>query len=145
MVGGIWNVEQPTAAGVLWGLFALGWLILVLSSFMINHFDLFGTRQVYLHLRKKEYVPLEFEKRGFYKYIRHPLMLGWIVAFWSTPHMTVGHLVFSVGTTLYILIGIQFEERDLVKFIGEEYRDYRRRVGMLIPWLGKRKPPADKE
>lgn len=93
MSGVIWHVENEIGSIVLWCLFGLVWLIVVLSSFMINHFDFFGTRQVYLHLRKKEYTHLEFKITGFYKIIRHPIMLGWIIAFWATPHMSVGHLV----------------------------------------------------
>ena len=133
MTGVIWNVEHPTGRIVLWTLFGLGWAIIVLASFMINHFDLLGTRQVYLHLQGKEYTILPFKVTGFYKYIRHPLMLGWITAFWSTPNMTVGHLVFAIGTTVYILIAIQIEEKDLVKFHGESYKTYQRQVGMILP------------
>lgn len=138
MVGVIWNVEHPVGASVLWGLFGIGWVMIVLTSFVINHFDLFGLRQVYLHLRGMEYTPLEFKAKWIYKYIRHPLMLGWIIAFWSTPQMSAGHLVFAVGTTVYILIAIQFEEKDLVKFHGEDYENYRRNVSMLLP-LKKKK------
>jgi protein-S-isoprenylcysteine O-methyltransferase Ste14 len=133
MTGVIWNVEHPAGRLILWTLFGLGWAIVVLASFMINHFDLLGTRQVYLHLQGKEYTPLPFKATGFYKYIRHPLMLGWITAFWATPNMTVGHLVFAIGTTVYILIAIQIEERDLVKFHGGAYEDYQRQVSMLLP------------
>ncbi|MEE8289208.1 MAG: hypothetical protein V3R25_07320, partial [Nitrosomonadaceae bacterium] len=114
-----------------------GWVMIVLTSFVINHFDLFGLRQVYLHLRGMEYTPLEFKAKWIYQYIRHPLMLGWIIAFWSTPQMSAGHLVFAVGTTVYILIAIQFEERDLVKYHGEDYENYRRKVSMLIPFKKK--------
>lgn len=137
MVGVIWNVEHPVGASVLWGLFGIGWVMIVLTSFVINHFDLFGLRQVYLHLRGMEYTPLEFKAKWIYKYIRHPLMLGWIIAFWATPQMSAGHLVFAVGTTIYILIGIQFEERDLVKSHGEDYENYRRKVSMLLPFKKK--------
>ncbi len=137
MVGVIWNVEHPVGASVLWGLFGIGWVMIVLTSFVINHFDLFGLRQVYLHLRGMEYTPLEFKAKWIYNYIRHPLMLGWIIAFWSTPQMSAGHLVFAVGTTIYILIGIQFEERDLVKSHGEDYENYRRKVSMLFPFKKK--------
>ncbi len=137
MVGVIWNVEHPVGASVLWGLFGIGWVMIVLTSFVINHFDLFGLRQVYLHLRGMEYTPLEFKAKWIYQYIRHPLMLGWIIAFWSTPQMSAGHLVFAVGTTVYILIAIQFEERDLVKYHGEDYENYRRKVSMLIPFKKK--------
>ena len=137
MVGVIWNVEHPVGASVLWGLFGIGWVMIVLTSFVINHFDLFGLRQVYLHLRGMEYTPLEFKAKWIYKYIRHPLMLGWIIAFWATPQMSAGHLVFAVGTTIYILIGIQFEERDLVKSHGEDYENYRLKVSMLLPFKKK--------
>jgi methanethiol S-methyltransferase len=133
MTGVIWDVE-PMGALLLWGLFGAGWLMIVLASFMTDHFDLSGTRQVYLHLRGRDYSPLKFTATGFYKYVRHPLMLGWITAFWSTPHMTVGHLVFAIGTTAYILIAIRIEERDLVRFHGEAYENYRRRVSMLLPF-----------
>jgi protein-S-isoprenylcysteine O-methyltransferase Ste14 len=134
MSGTVWNVEQPIVATVLWVLFAYGWVMIVLTSFMINHFDLFGTRQVYLHLVQKEYTPLKFKTIGFYKYVRHPLMVGWIIAFWATPHMSVGHLVFALGTTAYILIAIRIEEKDLVKFHGKDYEDYRRQVSMVVPF-----------
>lgn len=137
MVGVVWSVENPVGAFILWSLFGIGWVSIVIASFMINHFDLFGTRQVYLHLLNREYSPLEFKTRGFYNYVRHPLMVGWIVAFWSTPDMTVGHLVFAIGTTVYILIAIQIEERDLVKFHGEAYESYRRRVSMIVPFKKK--------
>jgi methanethiol S-methyltransferase len=134
MTGVIWDVERPVGRLALWGLFGAGCLMIVLASFMTSHFDLSGTRQVYLHLRGKDYSPLKFKATGFYKYVRHPLMLGWITAFWATPHMTVGHLVFAVGTTAYILIGIQIEEGDLLRFHGEVYENYRRQVSMLLPF-----------
>ena len=137
MVGVVWRVENPVGALILWSLFGFGWLAIVITSFMINHFDLFGTRQVYLHLLNRDYSPLEFKTRGFYKYTRHPLMVGWLVAFWATPDMTVGHLVFAIGTTVYILIAIQIEERDLLKFHGEAYESYRRQVSMLVPFRKK--------
>ncbi len=145
MTGVIWNVEMPVAKVVLIGIFYLGWGIVLLSTFMINHFDLFGLRQVYFYLRNQESGEMAFKTTGLYKCIRHPIMLGFIVAFWATPHMTIGHLMFAVGTTAYILIGIHLEERDLVKFLGDDYKNYRGRVGMLIPCLGKRKPSTDKE
>jgi len=129
----IWDVEG-TGATVLWALSGAGCLVVLVSTFLINHFDLFGLRQVWLNLKGQAYTQLVFENKAFYRYVRHPIMLGFIVAFWSAPRMTVGHLVFSIATTAYILLAIQFEEHDLVKFHGEAYQKYRRQVGMLIPW-----------
>jgi protein-S-isoprenylcysteine O-methyltransferase Ste14 len=129
----VWDVTSPVLNAFLLGLFALGWLILLLSTFMINHFDLFGLRQVYLRARGLEYTPLNFMQNAFYKFVRHPIMLGFVIAFWATPHMSVGHLVFSIATTGYILVGIFLEERDLVKYLGAEYEAYRARVPMLFP------------
>lgn len=138
MPGVIWSLENPFGKILLLGLFWIGWGIVLVSTFIINHFDLFGLRQVWLHLRDQEYHHLEFKTRSLYRYTRHPLMLGFIIAFWATPHMTAGHLLFATATTVYILIGIQFEERDLLRFLGKNYDDYRRRVPMLIPFMRKR-------
>jgi methanethiol S-methyltransferase len=129
----VWSVENAALSAVLWSLFFVGWLIVLLGTFMINHFDLFGLRQVYLNLRNHEYTELGFRTPFFYRFLRHPIMLGFIIAFWSTPLMTVGHLLFSIATTLYILIAIQLEERDLTRYFGEQYREYRRNTPMLIP------------
>lgn len=132
-IGGVvWNVTDPTGQGVLWGVFALGWLVVLVSTFLINHFDLFGLRQVWLYLIGKPYTALPFKTPLFYKYVRHPLYVGWLFAFWATPTMTVTHLVFAIATTAYILIAIRFEERDLVD-VHPEYSGYRERVPMLIP------------
>lgn len=133
----IWNVEEGVLQMLLTGLFWLGWGIVLLSTFLINHFDLFGLRQVYLHLRDKEITPVQFQEPWLYKYLRHPLMLGFIIAFWATPYMTLGHLVFAIATTGYIFIGIWFEERDLIRSHGEKYKEYRERVRMLLPFPKK--------
>ncbi|WP_081972648.1 methanethiol S-methyltransferase [Leptolyngbya sp. KIOST-1] len=130
----IWHVDNPLARQVLYGLFGMGWLTVFASTFLIDHFDLFGLRQVYSYLRKKEYTPPEFVTPGPYKYVRHPLYVGFFIAFWATPTMTAAHLVFAVVTSLYILTAIQLEERDLVRLHGEDYAEYRRQVPMLIPF-----------
>jgi protein-S-isoprenylcysteine O-methyltransferase Ste14 len=124
---------------VLYVLFAFGWGLVLVSTFLINHFDLFGLRQVWLHLIGKEYTQLEFTIPGPYKIVRHPLYVGWFFAFWATPTMTMTHLLFAVATTAYILIAIQLEERDLIS-AHDEYADYRRRVPMLIPRILRKKP-----
>ena len=133
ITGVVWNVENSLGRLTLLGLFWIGWLIVFLATFLINHFDLFGLRQVYLNLRKKEYTALEFKTPLFYKTVRHPLYFGFIIALTATPLMTLGHLVFAFACTAYILIGIQWEERDLVKEHGETYKNYRRRVSMILP------------
>jgi protein-S-isoprenylcysteine O-methyltransferase Ste14 len=129
----VWTISDGIVSGLLTGLSLVGWLIVLLSTFMINHFDLFGLRQVYMNLRNREQVELGFRTPFFYRFLRHPLMLGFLIAFWAAPVMTVGHLLFSVATTLYILIAIQLEERDLVRHFGEPYRAYRQKTPMLIP------------
>jgi len=134
----VWDVSSPEFYALLLALFAAGWLILLLSTFMINHFDLFGLRQVYLRMRGLEYKPVTYTERAFYKFVRHPLYLGFLIGFWATPHMSVGHLVFSIATTGYILIGIFLEERDLMKSHGTDYAAYRARVPMLFPTGVKR-------
>jgi protein-S-isoprenylcysteine O-methyltransferase Ste14 len=135
----IWNVENSAGVMVLYGLYGAGWLIVLSGSFMINHFDLFGLRQVFIHLRGREYTSISFRIPLLYKLVRHPLMLGFLIAFWATPEMTVGHLLFALGTTGYILIALQLEERDLVRAFGDTYRTYQRSVSMIVPWRKKPK------
>lgn len=135
----VWNVSASRVpTGLLLAVFWLGWLTLLLATFMINHFDLFGLRQVYLRLRGRDYSPPHFTQRALYRIVRHPIMLGFLIAFWATPRMSLGHLVFSLATTGYILVGIALEEHDLVTDHGERYRAYRSRVPMLIPTLFRR-------
>lgn len=141
VAGDLWSVESAAGSLVLQALFWIGWLLVLLSTFAIDHFDLFGLRQVYLHLRGRDYTSVPFEEPAFYRYVRHPLLLGFIVAFWATPRMSVGHLVFAVATTAYMLLAIQLEERDLLTAHGDAYRAYRRQVPMIIP-LPKRRAGA---
>lgn len=129
----IWHVELAVGRLAVWVLFGLGWVMALTSTFLINHFDLFGLRQVYLAWREKPYTDIDFHTRLLYRLVRHPLMLGFLIAFWSAPTMTAGHLLFAVGMTTYILIAVYFEERDLVAALGDQYRDYRREVPMLLP------------
>ena len=129
----IWDVRQPAGRLALWALFWLGWAVALAATFMVSHFDLFGLRQIYLAWRGKPYTHIGFHARLLYRLVRHPLMLGFIIAFWATPTMTAGHLLFSVVMTGYILIATQLEEHDLVAALGDEYRDYRREVPMLVP------------
>ena len=134
----VWDVENTVGRYVLWALFFLGWATVLVSTFLINHFDLFGLRQVYLYQRGEEYTESGFKTRFLYKIVRHPIMLGFIIAFWATSRMTVGHLVFAIATTVYILIAIQLEERDIVSIHGTAYEEYRQRVSMLLPIPKKR-------
>jgi len=131
--GVVWNVENTAARLLLFGLSAAGWTLVLVVTFLINHFDLFGLRQVWFALRGRQYRPIDFRMPGPYRVMRHPLYFGFIVAFWMTPTMTLAHLVFAIATTAYIVLAIQFEERDLVAEHGKEYRAYRARVPMLVP------------
>ena len=137
----VWEVSWPPGRSLLWGLFWVGWATVLVSTFLINHFDLFGLRQVYLAWRGDAYTTPRFRTLMFYRVVRHPLMLGFLVAFWAIPTMTTGHLLFAAATTAYILLAIQLEERDLSADLGEPYRDYRNRVPMLIPGLRPRRVP----
>jgi methanethiol S-methyltransferase len=138
MGGFIWTVENPVGKTVLTAIFITGWLIVLLSTFMINHFDLFGLRQVWFYFIGKEYEPLRFRVPFFYKYVRHPLYLGWLIAFWATPVMSVAHFLFAILTTGYILTAIWFEERDLITHFGSKYSEYKKKVPMILP-LGNKK------
>jgi methanethiol S-methyltransferase len=135
----VWSVVSQPWVLLLQVLFWMGWLLLLTSTFLINHFDLFGLQQVWRYSRNLVYEPPKFVTPGPYRLVRHPLYLGFLVAFWSAPHMTLGHLFFSVMCTGYILLAIQFEERDMVTFHGESYRVYRSGVSMLVPLPGRKK------
>jgi protein-S-isoprenylcysteine O-methyltransferase Ste14 len=136
--GVVWTVTAPLGKTLLYGAFAFGWGLVLVSTFLINHFDLFGLRQVWLQLLNKPYRPLQFGTPVFYRYVRHPLYVGWFFAFWATPTMTVTHLVFAIATSAYILIAIQLEERDLID-AHPEYAEYRRNVPMLVPFTKRRR------
>jgi methanethiol S-methyltransferase len=141
MPDAVWSVTNPAAAMILQAVSWIGWLIVLASTFMINHFELFGLRQVLARLLGRELPAPEFKTPMLYKNVRHPIYLGFLIAFWATPVMTVGHLLFAIATTGYILIGIWLEERDLVSLFGDQYRRYRAQVSMLIP-LPRRKAEA---
>jgi methanethiol S-methyltransferase len=138
----IWDLPWRPARLVVQLLFWLGWATALASTFMINHFDLMGLRQAYLAWRGQPYRELGFRSPLLYRLVRHPLMLGFVVAFWASPRMTAGHLLFAIATTGYILIAMQLEERDLVTALGDQYRDYRGRVPMLCPWPRRRRAVA---
>ena len=134
----IWSVDDPIGRLVLHAVFWLGWGVLLISTFLINHFELFGLRQVWAHLRGQALPAPQFRTPLFYRHVRHPIYLGFVLAFWATPHMSAGHLLFAAACTGYILVGIWFEERDLVALYGQRYRVYREQVGMLLPKFGGR-------
>jgi len=134
----VWRVDSAAAAALLWGLFGLGWAIALVSTFLINHFELFGLRQVYARLGGRTLPETAFKTPLLYRYVRHPLYVGLLLGFWSAPVMTAGHALFALGASAYILVGIWFEERDLVAQFGERYLKYRAEVGMLVPRLGRR-------
>ena len=131
----VWTVESAAGRAALWALFGLGWALVLVSTFLINHFDLFGLRQVWLPLIGRPYAPVSLRTPWLYRRVRHPLYLGFLLAFWATPQMSLAHLVFALATTAYILVAIQLEERDLIAEHGVAYENYRRQVPMLVPAL----------
>ncbi len=133
--GVVWQAENETVATALYALAALGWLIVLISTFLTNHFDLFGLRQVWLNLVRRSYTPVAFKEHFFYRWIRHPMMTGILIAFWATPVMSSSHLLFSLGMSLYVLIGVHFEEQGLKAELGQPYRDYVARTGRFLPNL----------
>jgi len=138
-LGGLmWEIQSQPGQVMMLALFALGWLTVLVTTFLINHFDLFGLRQVWMYFRGQAYRPLHFVTPGPYRWVRHPMYIGWLLAFWATPTMTATHLLFALGVTAYILLAIQWEERDLVRLLGPAYAEYRRRVPMLIPRMPRR-------
>lgn len=141
-IGGVvWDVGDGAARAVLLAVYALGLAVVLLSTFLIHHFDLFGLRQVWLYLRQRPYTHLVFRTPLFYRWVRHPLYVGWLLTFWAAPVMTAAHLFFALMTTAYILVAIRFEEADLVRLHGETYERYRREVPMLVPEMGAARRP----
>src|SRR6187399_132974 len=136
----LWHVDQSQSAMAVTGLSHFGWLIVLSSTFLINHFELFGVHQVANNMSGRPMAAPRFRTPLYYKFVRHPIYLGFIIAFWATPTMTVGHLLFAAVTTAYIVVGIVLEERDLIDLFGDDYRRYRNRVSMLLPWR-KSEPP----
>ena len=136
--GTVWDVANPAGRTVLWVLFGVGWAIVFISTWLISHFELFGLAQVWRHWRGSEAPAATLTTPAFYRIVRHPLYSGFLLAFWATPTMSYGHLLLAAGMTVYVLIAIDYEERDLVGVFGDGYEDYRKRVAMLIPGIGRR-------
>ena len=133
IAGDVWRVDGPVGRGLVQALFWLGWAILLASTFMINHFDLFGLRQVWLRMKGQPYRPVPFVQVALYRFVRHPIMLGVLIGIWATPRMSVGHLLFAAATTAYVFIGIFLEERDTRRALGDSYERYRRKTPMIVP------------
>lgn len=141
--GVIWTATSPVSVALLWALFAFGWVYLLASTFAINHFDLFGLRQVYLNFTNQPEPPIQFTKRAMYRFTRHPIQTGVLIGIWAIPEMTATHIVLSVGFTIYIFIGLWFEEKDLVKDIGKPYEQYRQETGKVLPRFWRRTVTSD--
>jgi protein-S-isoprenylcysteine O-methyltransferase Ste14 len=138
----VWQVDTQWLAYPLWGLYLAGILLVLLSTFIIDHFDLFGLRQVWMNLKQTPYTEKPFSVRLFYRFVRHPLYVGWFLTFWATPAMSLGHLIFAIGMSAYIVIAVPYEERDLVRYLGSDYESYRERVPKFIPRVGKAHEPV---
>ena len=131
--GTVWSIESNAGQGIMWGLFSLGWGLVLYTTFLISHAHLFGLKQVQDFMKKRRLWAPDFQTPALYKYVRHPMMFGFFLAFWATPEMTVGHLIFSISTTGYIIIALQLEEKDLIKAFGEQYKQYKNQIPMFIP------------
>jgi protein-S-isoprenylcysteine O-methyltransferase Ste14 len=138
----VWSVENPIGYNILFGLFWVGFGIVLVSTFLINHFELFGLQQAWFHGRDRQVKAPQLREPSLYRLVRHPMMLGFFIAFWATPEMSGGHLLLAAAMSAYILIALHYEERDLVGLFGADYENYRTRVGMLIPGIGRRKTAA---
>jgi len=139
MTSVVWSVETPILRNLIWGIFVIGWLTVLLSTYMINHFELFGLQQVYLYLKGEGERPHEFQMNFLYRFVRHPIMSGFIIAFWAAPTMTTGHLLFALTTTIYIFLGTKLEERDLVTYLGPQYEEYKKKVPPFFPMPGSKR------
>ena len=135
----VWNVDNPVARGVVWLLFWAGFGLVLISTFLINHFELFGLQQAWLHTSRQEEQAPQLREPSLYRVVRHPMMAGFFLALWAIPTMTAGHLLLAAGMSVYILVALHYEERDLVGLFGPAYEDYRARVGMLVPRFGRRR------
>ncbi|HEY8709472.1 MAG TPA: NnrU family protein [Burkholderiaceae bacterium] len=137
--GMVWQFDATFAKYLLWGLFCLGWALIFVATFLTDHFDLFGLRQVYLFLVRRTYGPVEFTRALLYKVVRHPMMLGILISFWAAPTMTLSHMLFSIGMSIYVFIGIHFEERALLRYLGDDYAQWRSGTPMVLPAWPRRK------
>ena len=138
----VWNVTSPAFSSILWLLFWAGWLTVLVSTFLINHFELFGLQQAWFHVRGRQEQAPQMREPSLYRFVRHPMMLGFFFAFWAAPEMTAGHLLLALGMSAYILVALRYEERDLVGLFGDDYENYRGRVGMLVPKFGRGRSAA---